>query len=593
LSWKKRRKTIMWNNLRNALEKGEQNLKAANQNSKLQKGRKNRGTDLKSEIATDFAKFDIPYYEWSLRFRPMIEGKKNMLRYLVMWHDIYRDEHPWIMLSIARQLGKTTWGGGKLAYYGCKIHTKAVYVTFSDESQRSFSNDKYRGSVLHTDNPELFEIVKGAGSGKGALSRVEFLTDSSTSLVTDANEMHHVEGKSADFLFFDEAQNLNLDAYVKAKESQAWTQGKTIIAGIGGYLGTMHHKFWLSTNQMRWIFHTENWRDKLQFDSGGLVWDDYLIDLLAGHWEPQAPKNSQRHGYWLSQEMFPNIPLTRHDAVEKYHTAEDASIQWKREHYAASYYTRHVLGQFVKGHTRLFTKEMLHKLFDRNLSFTRPEDVDRSKGKIYAAADWGGGTTAFTVLMISQCLHPTGPIFKILYIKRVDDPDVEKQADMFINLCDAYEVDHIGMDAGGGPRQAQKVEKTYADRCTKITYLTRPDTPLPRENETDRLRQENRFTIDRTYSFDRLKDLIENPFVQEPYAFPRFIVPGADPQKISWIVDDFEAVQGELIKLKGTGQDYIRYTHDASQPDDAVHSFNYTWIAQMIDKGSDVWLKSF
>lgn len=117
--------------------------------------------------AVDFTKFDMPYYEWTLRFRPLIEGKKNLLRYLVMWHDIYQDENPWIMLLIARQLGKATWGGGMLAYYGSKMHKKGVYVTFSDESLRSFSTDKYRGSILHTDNPELYEIVKGDSKGKG------------------------------------------------------------------------------------------------------------------------------------------------------------------------------------------------------------------------------------------------------------------------------------------------------------------------------------------------------------------------------------------------------------------------------------------
>jgi hypothetical protein len=544
-------------------------------------------------IAVDFTKFDMPYYEWTLRFRPLIEGKKNLLRYLVMWHDIYQDENPWIMLLIARQLGKTTWGGGMLAYYGSKMHKKGVYVTFSDESLRSFSTDKYRGSILHTDNPELYEIVKGDSKGKGAVSRVEFLTSSSTSLVTHANKMHHIEGKSADILFFDEVQNLDLGAYFKAKESQAWTQGKTIFAGIGGYLGTTHHKLWQSTNQMRWIFRDSDWRSKLQFNSEGLAWDDYLIDALAGSWEPQVPQNLQRHGYWLSQEMFPNIPLTKQEAVEKYRVTEESSIEWKKEQYPVDHFFRHVMGEFVKGQKRPFSKEMLIKIFDRNSHFTRPEDVDHGKGRVYASSDWGGGSSAFTVPLITQCFHSKAPIFKVLYIDRMEEPDVEKQADRFIALCDAYEVDHIAIDAGGGQRQAQKVEKTFADRCTKITYVARPDAPLPRDGEQDKLDRENRFIIDRTYSFDRLKDLIERPFLQGKYAFPRFIIPGAEIEKVSWIIDNFEAVEGEIVTLKSTGQEYVRYTHDPSRPDDAVHSFNYNWIAQMIDMGSDVWLRSF
>lgn len=551
----------------------------------------NKGKSEKLNV--DFTKFQIPFYDWNIRFRKTIEGHPNVLKYLPMWHAIYRDETPFIMLAIARQLGKTTWAGGLLAYYGTQPHKKGVYVTFSDESLRSFSNDKYRGSILHPDNPEIFETIRGGDNSRGAVSRVEFLTDSSTSLVTDAGDMHHVEGKSADILILDEDQNLNLDAYFKAKESQAWTQGKTIFTGIGGYLGTEHHKTWMSTNQMEWKPAHEFWRDGLQYNQDGLIWDEYLIDLLAGEWIAKAPQNWTRHGYHLTQEMFPNIPLTKKDAVEKYHKSEDVSIEYKREKYPNDYYQRHVLANFVKGQQKPFTKEMLYKLLDRTLHFTPPDKVNRSLGKLYASTDWGGGTNAFTVPLITQCIHPSAPIFRVLYISRIDEKDVEKQADQFINLCDAYEVDKIAIDAGGGPRQAQKVSKYYGGRCTTVTYQARPELPLPSEQERQRLDRDNRFTIDRTYSIDILADLMSKPFQQGNYSFPRFILPGADLDKFDWMIENFEAEEGELVQNRSTGQWYIRYDHDSSKPDDALHSFNYNWIAQYIDQGSDVWLKSF
>jgi hypothetical protein len=554
----------------------------------------NKATTETLKIDTD--KFKLPYYEWTIKFRKIIEGHQNILEFLPMWEPIYRDAHPFLMLAIGRQLGKTTYGGGRLAYVGTQEHTKGVYVTFEDESLRSFSNDKFRGSILHADNPELFEIVKGADSGKGAVSRVEYLTNSSTSLVTDAGGMHHVEGKSANFVFYDEDQNLDLSEYEKSAESQAWTQGDELFAGIGGYLGTAHHNLWLSTDQREWIFEDEYWREKLKFGPRGLIWDDgtgYLKDVLRGRWEPKAPKNYARHGYHLSQMMFPNIPLTIKDAEQKYHTHERFSIEYKRSHYPASFFARNVEALFVKGETRPFTRESMLRLFDRGSFFTKPDQVDHSDGKVYAAADWGGGSSAFTVPMIAQCYNPKNPIFKILYIERMDEPDVERQADRFINLCNAYEVDKIAIDAGGGPRQAQKVETTFADRCKKISYITRPDMPLPRESELDTLDKENRFIIDRTYSFDVLKDKIDNPLLQGENAFPRFIIPAGDLEKVSWIIDHFIAVEGEIVKLKSTGQDYIRYTHNPATPDDAVHSFNYTWIAQLIDQGTDIWIKSF
>lgn len=555
----------------------------------------NKGKTERASI--DVKKFDLSYYEWTLRYRRLIEGKPNVLELLPMWEAIYKDEQPWIMLAMARQLGKTTYGGGRLAYQGTQMHTKSVYVTYSDESLRSFSNDKYRGSILHTDNPELYEVVKGAESGKGAMSRVEFLTNSSTSLVTHANEFHHVEGKSADFIFYDEDQNLNLSALAKAKESQAWTQGQELYGGVGGYIGSEQHKLWLSTNQMEWVFNDPDWYDTMIanpkfWNDRGFVWHEDLPDLLAGKWEAKAPANWTRHGYHLTQMMFPNIPRTMEQAIHKYRVSEERSIEWKRREYPANFFERHVMANFVKGQQKPFTKEMILELFDRSLYFTRPEDVDRKKGKIYASADWGGGMRAFTVPCVAQCVHPTAPVFKILYITRLDEPDVEKQADAFINLCNAYEVDKIGIDAGGGPRQAQKVELTFASRCVRINYRERPQQPLPTETEMRALDKENRFSIDRTYSLDRLKDMIENPFIQGKYAFPRFIIPAAQLEKVAWIADDFEAIEGELIRLKSTGQDYIRYDNPL-HPDDAAHTLNYLWMAQMLDRDSAIWLKSF
>ena len=88
----------------------------------------------------------------------------------------------------------------------------------------------------------------------------------------------------------------------------------------------------------------------------------------------------------------------------------------------------------------------------------------------------------------------------------MDEIDVAKRAERFINLRNAYEADHITIDEGH-------------------------------------------------------------------YAFPRFIIPAVDFEKVSWVIDHFEAVEGEIVKLKSTGQDYIRYTRDPSKPDDACHSF--------------------
>src|SRR5437879_636756 len=86
-SWKTRKKMVVRKNLRKALAKS-------------------------GKLSVDFSKFNIPYFDWTLKYRTIIEGHPNVLKYLPMWHEPYRDTHPWIMFCIARQLGKTTLGGG-------------------------------------------------------------------------------------------------------------------------------------------------------------------------------------------------------------------------------------------------------------------------------------------------------------------------------------------------------------------------------------------------------------------------------------------------------------------------------------------------
>lgn len=116
---------------------------------------------------------------------------------------------------------------------------------------------------------------------------------------------------------------------------------------------------------------------------------------------------------------------------------------------------------------------------------------------------------------------------------------------------------------------------------------------MPTPQERTKQDAESRFVVDRTYSIDVLADLFGKPYMQDQMAFPRFILPGADWDKIDWIIDNFEAVEGELVKNRATGQWYVKYDHDPGKPDDALHSFNYNWLAQFIDAGSDIWLKSF
>ena len=87
---------------------------------------------------------------------------------------------------------------------------------------------------------------------------------SSARIVSASDDFGHVESKSSNVLIFDEGQNLPLEKWVTAGESQSFTNGRFLIAGIGGYVDTEYSKWWDSSDQRYWHYLYEYWRDKLR-----------------------------------------------------------------------------------------------------------------------------------------------------------------------------------------------------------------------------------------------------------------------------------------------------------------------------------------
>ena len=103
---------------------------------------------------------------------------------------------------------------------------------------------------------------------------------------------------------------------------------------------------------------------------------------------------------------------------------------------------------------------------------------------------------------------------------------------------------------------------------------------MPTNQEEKKLRKENRYTIDRTFSIDRMINHIQKQ---------NLVLPASDPSKLDWIVEQFCNIEAEITKLKSTGQTYRRYFHPTGRPDDALHGANYAEIAEDISKNKEMW----
>ncbi len=518
--------------------------------------------------------------DWSLKVRPTIDGLPNILRFIPMLRQRHEDDWSWIMDLWARQMTKSSLIATDMACtMTTKPNQKAVFCTFEDEALSVFSNEKWR-DALWKESDIAREFV--VGSTLGSVSMLSLHNNSSARLVTHAGKFHHVESKSANLLVFDEGQNLDLDEWVTAKEAQSYTNGKFRIAGIGGWVDTEYHKWWLSTDQRKFIFNNELWRDKLEFNQEGLVWGEYMLDILAGYWKQTVQENQDRHGYFTNQYQAPWIPLKKLDC-EKYRLPMDKSIQWKQEHYPQSDFIRHAEAGFVEGGLKPFPKSLLETTYDKTLSLLKPSEVDYELGDLYLGVDWGGGLR--TVKWIYQALNDYWPVFRLINAKKIETSNVHEQYEEVAEWMDTYDIKQAVVDQGGGTHQVQELQAEYGSRCLKYTTLTRPGIPHPKREEVQKLRRENRTMRDKTWMMEYTKDLITRPHMEGPNKFKRIILPAKDFEAIEWIADQFSNELTEKSKLAGGGF-YIRYYTDDGdkRPDDALLAHNFSIEAWRMGK---------
>lgn len=224
------------------------------------------------------------------------------------------------------------------------------------------------------------------------------------------------------------------------------------------------------------------------------------------------------------------------------------------------------------------------KLFDKTQHLIKAKDVDHAAGKVIVGIDWGGGGK--TILWIWQCIDEKAKIFKLLWVEKVETASTKEQLRICIDLIDSYEADFICIDAGGASDRVQGIQERYGSRSIRVSYHARPEAPLPTREELRKQRRELRYVIDRTFSIDRIIDLVKHPYKEPGFTSNRIILPGADYEEVKWIVRQFVAIEGEKAKLKSTGQTYIKYTHKDSEPDDALQACNFAYIGWDISKGS-------
>ncbi len=507
--------------------------------------------------------------EWTLMVRPTIEGSTNYIRYLPMYIQLYEDQWDDIHVLFPRQAGKSAYDVSCLGFMGTTVpNSRQALVTHEQEEVSTFSIEKFRQNFWD-ESPIARKFLR---RGEGAVGLFQTKINSTMRIVTDARNFKHVEGKSLHQLIFDEGSLLDLESWVSASETQSFTQGLFKMTGRGGYLNTAYHKWYLDSDQREFIF-SKNWeRQKdLQFRKSGrkrLVFDEYMLDVLDGHWRATHPENGSRHGYHLTQYQLPWIPLKKWEATDLYGIPERYSIQWKLENLSSLEFEMHINAGFVQGSAKPITTAMMGEIFDPNMRFLGPDEVDHEKGPVFTGIDFGGAYN--TVIFTGQEIRRDGlpSTYDIIKIERSDTSDEEAIFQLCKNHIDAYRSDQVIMDAGGADYPRQQLESQYGTRCIKFFYLNRPARPHLSDVEIAQHFAINSYSDGRTESLDNVVRHVKDKLLRIPYMIP---------EDVKFVEEHFTNIFTKLVTFKGRKDSTRVYEH--SGPDHTFHAANYMLIA--------------
>jgi hypothetical protein len=395
--------------------------------------------------------------EWIEKARPIVEGKTRTFLASPFWREIYLDNYHSKIIVGGRQIFKSTYITDILACEATSAPGIQVgYVTFDQSSLNGFSKQKLQIGTF-SQNPVLSRFPRNK---LGNIGEISLRNGSTIYCMTDNNEYIHVEGKSLNHCILDEAQYQDIVHLERVRQTMMATKGRLSILGIGGESGSPYEKLWERSDQREWIYDDPNWRDRLQFDSNGLILEVYLKDVLSGRWVPQKPENTMYHGYHIPQTIFATNPLTIDDAINKYRISPFYSIEYQKKNNSKSFFSSHVMGEFHRSERRPITPEMVHSCMNHYryvglMTFSEIaiwKDVMQDSINVSMGVDFGSGNPSSTVISILIHWKKSGRI-QLAYIDKRPAENQLDQAEYINRLFRASRCD-IGVgDLGYGAIQ--------------------------------------------------------------------------------------------------------------------------------------------
>lgn len=454
-----------------------------------------------------------------------------------------------LVLRCSRQTEKSTFLVNTILYEAIsRPGIQILFVCPRNEQARVFIHSRLL--VALENSPLIRRRLLGRRGRRPNVTHMVFANGSAVFVRAAFNSGDACRGVSADLLLVDEFQDIAEGDLPVLQETLSHAEhGRTILTGtpksVDNHLEVMFRK---STSH--------EWTMACPACGRGVILDERTIgpvgvicpgcsaalDPKQGRWIARNPQATWGDGFCVSHPMVPWLDYA--DILERQSTYD--LVKFKNE----------VLGLSTTTGDCVVTRAELEACCgELSMAGALGDIPARSRARLVAGVDWGGGGTSRTVVVIGQMRSDF--VFQVWCFERIAaTEEADCVLDAVADLCTRFRVQYIAADGGGN---GHVYNRMLADRLRKtenfyaLLYAATDHDPH-REGVLWK------WSINRSASIGNLFNRVK----RQKILFPR-------QQECGSFLDDFAAEIAEY----NSDMRSIRYTHPETQPDDALHATNY------------------
>jgi hypothetical protein len=506
----------------------------------------------------------------------VIEG--NGREYLV---DFYRylcigaikDRKPVVVVK-GRQVEMTEAALNVSLYFLCNYKFFNVLHAFPTKDQTSrYSKERLQGAIRFSKDGKISKMLADHKNASDTVSIVEFKNQNFYYMYSAWAEADSLRGISVDALMRDEFQDWNDGAIANTDAATARSKYAVEFSfGTPKAAGAPFEKLWELSDQRYYHSRCVRCSELFRITMDNSLHSDVVKCTHCGC--EQRKKDANKNGKWIATRPLTSTGRVGYHISQLIHPEiriED--ILRRKAEYSDSKFKNEVLGEFFTGGARPIDKR---DFIERCCMPYRDQDFPymvAAPQETFMGIDWGSrnelnDSGAFTVVTIIGKNRITDK-YEVKFTEKLTSPEYLKQVARIKELITLYNCVSIVADSGYGQVQCQILQSEYGPRVKSAYYAPNSKNKLSYNEETWMI------TIDRNAFIEEIIDIINRG---------NLVFPWRSAAKNEWFIDQVCNVEIKLTQK--TGNVFKSYEKvDTREPNDALHSLNYAYIASIMHLG--------